>query len=271
LLLDLVSNPLDPGYAAAAARRTSPPRRTYEHAAVALGCLLIGFLLVVAYVHTHRSAPAAQKVHDDLVQRVRHAQQANDQLEQQANVLERQLAAAQNSALTNAGAPGTALSDEQLAAGTAAVTGPGLVVTLKEPPKPSATPTAGRGGSTPIQATNILTDRDVRSVVNELWADGAEAVSVNDIRLTPTSAVRFAGEAVLVDFQPVTSPYRVRAIGDPDTLATNFAQSSVASRYQTLAGVEHLGFSFTESQRLMLPASAAITPRYASVAPRRPR
>ena len=56
----------------------------------------------------------------------------------------------------------------------------------------------------------------MRSVVNELWSDGAEAIAVNGIRLTPTSAIRFAGDAVLVDFQPITSPYRIDAIGDAD-------------------------------------------------------
>ena len=45
-------------------------------------------------------------------------------------------------------------------------------------------------------------------MVNELWADGAQAMSVNDVRLTPTSAIRFAGQAVLVDFQPLLPPVR---------------------------------------------------------------
>jgi uncharacterized protein YlxW (UPF0749 family) len=144
------------------------------------------------------------------------------------------------------------------------------VVTLSDPSAPTAGPTPGRGGTTPIGATNILTDRDVRSVVNELWHDGAEAISVDDVRLTPTSAIRFAGEAVLVDFQPITSPYHIAAIGNADLLATNFAQSSVASRYQTLTGVEGIGFSFSDASDLTLPASAPVRVRYATV-PTRPK
>jgi uncharacterized protein YlxW (UPF0749 family) len=100
-------------------------------------------------------------------------------------------------------------------------------------------------------------------VVNELWHDGAEAVSVNDIRLTPNSAIRFAGDAVLVDFQPIDSPYVVRAIGNSDALAVAFADSDVASRYQTLRGAKGIGFSFDGSDRLELPASAAPALRYA--------
>jgi uncharacterized protein YlxW (UPF0749 family) len=100
-------------------------------------------------------------------------------------------------------------------------------------------------------------------VVNELWHDGAEAISVNDIRLTPTSAVRFAGDAVLVDFQPISSPYVIRAIGDSDRLAVAFADSGAASRYQTLSSAKGIGFQFDGSTDLQLPASAGLNLRYA--------
>jgi uncharacterized protein YlxW (UPF0749 family) len=146
-----------------------------------------------------------------------------------------------------------------------AVSGSGLVVTLREPPAPSPTATPG-GGDNPGGATLILTDRDVRSVVNELWHDGAEAIAVNDVRLTPTSSIRLAGEAVLVDTRAVIAPYEITAIGDADLLATNFAQSAVASRYQTLSGVEGIGFSFSNSDHVELPASTAARIQYASVA-----
>ena len=103
----------------------------------------------------------------------------------------------------------------------------------------------------------------MRSVVNELWHDGAEAIAVNDIRLTPTSAIRFAGEAVLVDFLPITSPYTVRAVGNAGDLVTAFAQSDVASRYHTLVSADGIGFSFDEKKKLTLPAGTSVTPRFA--------
>lgn len=264
LLIELVNNTLDPGYAAASRKRAKDaPRPWWEQAAVAIGCLLAGFVLVVGYVHMHRSAPEESKVHDSLVSRVRKAQNHADQLNAEVDRLQRQLSEAEQQALPQSGSPAEQVQRAQLAAGQIAVRGPGVTVTLRDPPTPTASPSGGRGGTTPIQATNILTDRDVRSVVNELWHDGAEAISVNNVRLTPTSAIRFAGQAVLVDFQPVTSPYRIRAVGSSDTLSTNFAQSTVASRYQTLKSVDHIGFSFAESAHLDLPASAPVTLRYA--------
>ncbi len=267
LLLDLVNEHLDPGYAAAARRRGADQRRHwYDRPAVALGCVLAGFVLVVGYLHAHRSAPAAAQAHTQLVQRVRAAQATASGLATQLSGVENSLARAQDSALPAAGVAGA--QRDRVALGEVAVSGPGMTVTLGEP-KVVSSRSAGRAGSQPIAATNILTDRDVRSVVNQLWADGAEAVAVNGIRLTPTTAIRFAGEAVLVDFQPINSPYRVQAIGDTDALSTSFASSDVASRYHTLASADGITFTFTTEDHLRLPAAAPALPSLATAAPSR--
>jgi uncharacterized protein YlxW (UPF0749 family) len=263
LLVDLVTNTLDPGYAAASARRAGR-RSWYDRPLVALGCLLIGFTAVVGYVHTNRSAPAAAKVHSDLVNRVRTAQRDGSALESSAAALGAQIDAQRNAALAGSDKSLTNnLARSELLAGATAVHGPGVRVSLADAPTATASPSNGRPGSTPITATAQLTDQDVRSVVNELWTDGAEAISVNDIRLTPTSAIRFAGEAVLVDFRPITSPYTIRAIGNADMLVTSFADSDVASRYQTLTAARGISFSFDEEKKLDLPASPLVNPIYA--------
>jgi len=275
LLVDLVTNTLDPGYAEAAARRAErpgSPQRWYDRPVLALGCLLVGFVLVIAYLHTNRAAPAAARITSDLAGRVRSAQATAAALGRTADGLDATVKQQRNAALSGAGGLSAALSAEELAAGAVAVTGPGVVVTLTDPPTPTASAAGGRAGTTPLSATHILTDRDVRSVVNELWSDGAEAISVNNIRLTSTSAIRFAGQAVLVDFEPIIGPYQIRAIGDSGSLITRFVQSAVASRYQTLTSADGIGFTFSESSKLNLPASEAPDLRYAtapsSTAPR---
>jgi uncharacterized protein YlxW (UPF0749 family) len=263
LLVDLVMNPADPGYAMAAARRGGR-RAWYDRPLAAVGCLLLGFTVAVAYVHTNRAAPQAATVHGALVARVKAAQATRAALDRTAGDLAAQIAQQRDRALSGAGPLRSDLERSQLLAGATAATGPGVVMRLADPPAASPSPEPGRP-STPNPG--LLTDRDVRSVVNQLWSAGAEAISVNDVRLTPTSAIRFAGEAVLVDFQPTTSPYTIRAIGDPDVLVTNFADSDVASRYHTLAAVRGLTFSFDEAKKLSLPASTPMTPRYAATVP----
>jgi uncharacterized protein YlxW (UPF0749 family) len=267
-LVELVTNPRELGYEQAAARRgPNPPRRWYDRPAVVAGALVAGFVLAVAYVHTHRAAPEAAKVHDSLVNRVRTLQRTDDTLQQRLDGLTAQLGALRASALPSSGALAQQLQRAEVLSGQVAVTGPGLTVTLSEPPAPSPTGVPGRNGSVPITATHILTDRDLRSVVNELWSDGAEAIAVNGIRLTPTSAIRFAGQAVLVDLEPISPPYRIAAIGDPNTLVTAFAASEVASRYNTLESAEGIGFSFAEKSRLTMSANAPAALRYAHVSP----
>jgi uncharacterized protein YlxW (UPF0749 family) len=261
-LVDLVLDPHERGYQLAAARR-GERTRWYDRPLLIAGALVAGFVLAIGYVHTHRSAPEAAKVHDGLVQRVHAAERQDADLAATAQRLGEQLNSARSSALPAGGAAGS-LARSQLLAGQVAVHGPGLQVVLSDPP--AATPT-NAPGRVPLSSPHILTDRDVRSVVNELWSAGAEAISVDDVRLTPTSAIRFAGQAVLVDFQPITSPYTIKAVGDPDRLITSFAASPVASRYKTLAGADGIGFSFSESTRLSLPASPGEQPRYASPLP----
>jgi uncharacterized protein YlxW (UPF0749 family) len=266
-LSDLVTNTLDPGYAAAAARRSADPRSRWwdrwSRPAVAIGCLLIGFTVAVAWVHTNRGAPAAARVHADLVTRVRAAQQADSSLAATAGTLAAEANRLRDAALPSGGAVRSQLDRDELLAGITPVTGPGMIVRLADPPRTNPTAVGGRPGTTPLADTAVLTDRDIRAVVNELWHDGAEAISVNDVRLTSTTAIRFAGQAVLVDFRPVTSPYTIRAIGDRNAVETAFVDSPISSRYQTLAGARGVAFSFSQADRLTLPASAAVTPRYA--------
>lgn len=85
--------------------------------------------------------------------------------------------------------------------GVAALSGPGLIVTIDDAPDAAA-------GS-----LNRVLDRDLQDIVNSLWQMGAEGIAVNDERLTQTSAIRGAGEAILVNYQPLNRPYVVAAVG----------------------------------------------------------
>lgn len=55
-------------------------------------------------------------------------------------------------------------------------------------------------------------------MVNELWAASAEAVSVNNHRVVGSSSFRCVGPVIHVDNVPISTPVRIRAIGDPEVL-----------------------------------------------------
>jgi uncharacterized protein YlxW (UPF0749 family) len=106
-----------------------------------------------------------------------------------------------------------------------------------------------------------VTDRDLQTVVNEIWVAGAEAVAVNGQRLTALSAIRSAGEAILVDFRPLNPPYALRAVG-PASMRTDFVEGFGGSYLQVLRdyGIE---YTVQDSTELRLPASAGVAVRYA--------
>ncbi|HYZ11006.1 MAG TPA: DUF881 domain-containing protein, partial [Actinomycetota bacterium] len=97
-------------------------------------------------------------------------------------------------------------------AGTAPVEGSGLVVILDDSP--------ARRSPTGDPNDLIVHERDIQTVVNALWAAGAEAVGINGERLTATSAVRCAGNTLLLHGTLHSPPYRIGAIGDADVMAT---------------------------------------------------
>lgn len=256
MLDQLLTDTLDPGYRAAAKRPTR--KRWYDGPLVWAGCAAVGLLLVMSYDQSHRSEPARAAARKELIDRIHSVGKARDQLEHLASQLANDVSRLRDAQLSGTQ---TGLGELEVDAGSVPVTGPGIVVRLSEPPKSSQSPAPGSGPVVPVGAA--IHDTDIRAVVNVLWAAGAEAISVNGIRLTPTSAIRFAGESVLVDFQPINSPYEIDAIGSRTNLQVQFAESAVAAALKTKEDVEGIGFDFSGKARLTLASANVTRPRFA--------
>lgn len=263
-LLDAVlAETLDPAYAQAAAARAAAPTggparpRWRGRTLVALTMVIAGLLLAITYDHAAAGAKGAEKVRASLIDDIDRESKVSDDLEAQLRTLNRTVTTTRDRTLA-ATAEGQRALDELARAesGAAArqVSGPGLLVTLA-----NADPTADEdpvGGSTQQDPREKVQDGDLQLVVNALWSAGAEAISINGQRLGPTTAIRFAGEAVLVDFRPVASPYEVSAIGDPHTLRDKFV---LDPRVQALASLSlslHLRFDLASKDKLTLPAGS---------------
>ena len=256
LLVDIASQGLDPGYAAAAARRARPDsggdRRPRPWLAVA-GVLAATLLVVIAAVQAHRHAPNAARTRDALVAQVHAQSRSIDALQTRLDRLRTETASLRDAGLASAAAGqrlAGRLDAEEVASGAAAVTGPGLRVTLDDA-------SDGR---------NRVLDRDLQATVNALWAAGAEAVAVDGQRMTAQTAIRQAGDAILVNFEPVTAPYDVTAIGDPVALETTFGSSRTASRLHAYIQLYGLRFDYARAATLTLPPAPGLALRYATVA-----
>jgi uncharacterized protein YlxW (UPF0749 family) len=271
LLVDVMTNTLDEAYAERAARNargtadTTPSgetsgarRRAAGASAVGVVALvLLGLLTGTAISQVRERAAASAGVRGDLVAEVRDRSAETDQLEQQAAALRAEVSATRDDAL-GADAAGRAAADAvrrlEVAAGATAVTGPGVMLTVDDAPVDGDVSTTPRlRAGTP--AVSRVNDRDLQAIVNGLWAAGAEAVAVNDVRLSSRSAIRSAGEAVLVDFRPLSPPYVVTAVGRPADLEVGFVDSPAGRSLQALAEITGITWSLERRDELLLPAA----------------
>lgn len=246
LLVDLWTNSLDPGYAAAARRAPAEPAGRRRSVALAVGVLAAAFVVVVAAEQARVRAPSAARSRADLTAQVQAESKAVDSLTAQVQRLRLATSRLRDAALGGS-AEGASIAAqlraEEIAAATVPVVGPGLRVTLDDAP------------ASPGHEQNRVVDRDLQAVVNALWAAGAEAVAVNGQRLSAQSSIREAGEAVLVNFQPLHAPYAVDAIGDPVGIETAFAQSGAAARMRSYVQLYGLRFGYSRQRSLRLPAA----------------
>jgi len=273
LLVDMMRDAQDPAYAAAAGVRADrtgrrpaprPPRR------VALGVLVLTLVGLVtgAAAAALRAAPAdGEQVRARLVSEVQQRTADSERLRAEAAALRTEVGGQRDAALAR-DAQGrqqaSALRALELAAAAVPVAGPGVVVVVDDRPDGGGAPALPRGGQ--VGDGRVL-DRDLQALVNGLWAAGAEAVSVNDLRLGARTAIRSAGQAVLVDFRPISPPYVVRALGDPGRLEAEYADGVAGRRLATYASLYGLPYDVRSEARLRLPAASVPDLRSAVAAP----
>ena len=93
-------------------------------------------------------------------------------------------------------------------AGLTEVSGEGVTVTMND----SSSKGSGDMNAYLVHAEDLL------SVVNELYAAGAKAVSINGQRMVGGSAISCAGSIVMVNGVRVAAPFEIKAVGDPAVL-----------------------------------------------------
>jgi uncharacterized protein YlxW (UPF0749 family) len=138
------------------------------------------------------------------------------------------------------------------AVGLSPLSGPGLVVTLTDAPRGSD----GRYPEGVEPDALVVHQQDVQSVLNGLWAGGAEAMAVQDQRLVTTSAVRCIGNTLLLVGRTYSPPFVIRAIGDPARLQAALDAEYGVRVYQQYAQAYGLGYDVRAPRTVSVPAYA---------------
>ena len=255
LLTEVTQHPLDPEYREAAERRAAAGRTRRRGgvgtAAVAALAVALGAATTWSVLALRAPQPSAIAAREVLAGQITERSAEVDRLRERSGALSDEIAL-QQQALSGVDAPLLdRLAADSVASGATAVTGDGLRITLRDADTDDEDPN-GR-----------VRDSDLQLVVNGLWASGAEAVAVNGERLGPTTAIRTAGDAILVDVVPLVGPYAVEAIGDPQDMQTALARTSGGQLLAVLQSTYGIPTGVSSQRDLHLPAAGAVTLRSA--------
>lgn len=162
----------------------------------------------------------------------------------------------QNESLTD----GLATGDSEIAAerdraaaeagdaGFTPVRGPALVVSLDDAPRMA-------GGLPPGATVDdvVVHQQDVQAVVNAMWAGGAEAMTIMDVRVISTSAVRCVGNTLLLHGQVYSPPFVIAAIGPVDRMRAALDASPGVGAYRRAAEDFGLGYDVRQEADRKMP------------------
>ena len=134
-----------------------------------------------------------------------------------------------------------------------ALSGSGVTVTLDD--SPLWENAVNNNGTTANINDYVIHQQDVESVVNALWAGGADALMIMDQRVLFNSAVICSGNVLSLHGKKYSPPFTISAIGDPQRLraALNDSEAiTILKQYVTawLQGGECRGPSVPRYRRL---------------------
>ncbi|MFJ9978186.1 DUF881 domain-containing protein [Streptomyces cyaneofuscatus] len=265
LLNNVMDHSLDDGYAEASARRQADgsaglPRTLKSKLGLAAGLVLAALVVTLGAAEARVSAPVVAKEREELIDRINAETRAADTLESDVDTLRTDVSERQRKALEQHGGDQGELV--ALLSGATPVQGPGVKLVVDD----AKNTDQGGGGpreSSSFSDTGRVRDRDMQRVVNGLWESGAEAIAINGQRLTALSAIRAAGDAILVDNRPLVPPYTVLAVGDGKNLAAAFRDSADGQYLNALKESFDIRTSLSDQAEVRLPAAPSLIVRTA--------
>lgn len=292
LLRDLYHSTIDDEYRDAAGRRratstpTGDPSDRLESAArdsvsattwtnrlvrqpifiLGIGVLVIGMLLATTALQARRTAPALAAERQSLVERIESERGRAAALRAEVAAASAGLAEVRDAALqaTEEGERVSAgLEALRLVGAAVPLIGPGLVVTVD-----NAAPSDLGIDDDAAAGEGSIQDIDLQQLVNGLWEAGAEAVAVDGHRVTALSSIRTAGDALFMDLQPLSAPYEVVAIGDPQSLGPRFLDSYGAGWFQFLSSAYDIRFDVSSVDEVAVAGATSLDLDWAETFPR---
>ncbi|ERK30865.1 DUF881 domain-containing protein [Clostridium intestinale] len=202
-------------------------KRLYSQIAVAIVCALLGFFLSYQFkLISSREENKQQSTYatTDILKEVESLKAERDDVKKQNEDLQAQLKKLEDDA-AKSGAVDMDIKKEldttRMITGTVDVKGQGIILRI--------TPKSDIFSSNKESAAS-LDELELIHLINSLWFARAEAISINDYRLTPQTGIKNSGSVVNIGSEGRVDPSKeiiIKAIGDKNSLdaALKFANT----------------------------------------------
>ena len=123
-----------------------------------------------------------------------------------------------------------------------------------------------QGPGVQITVNYALRAADVLALINEIRNASAEAIAINNQRITAHTSIKEVNGMLLIDDLPQAPPYRIAALGDTNTLMG--ALNRLGGLLQIWNEIEGVSISIEPGDQLTAPrVTTPLTLRYAQPAP----
>lgn len=139
-----------------------------------------------------------------------------------------------------------------VAAGSTPVSGRGLTVTLDDAPVDARREDLNAD-------LLVVHQQDIQSVMNALWAGGAEAMGLMDQRVVSTTGVQCQGNVLRLHGRMYSPPFVITVIGEPEQLRAALDDDPSVRSYVRDAGELGLGWNVEDRDTVDLPAYSGAT------------
>lgn len=225
--------------------------------AVALVCCILGFMLAYQFriISLQESNISLQGDSSQITGQIEQLKKQKDDLDKKVNELQTKLKEYQDAAATKSGADKKMLDElNTLNAliGSEDVTGQGIIITIT--PRNSIFP------SDIDSVRNVITDKVLTNIVNELRFAGAEAISINNIRVTSYTGIKTSGgvSSIFIGSSDKISPYEpitIKAIGNKEDLNSAMVFPGVLYNNSDIPSSAYIVSSPQKSDNIQIPKS----------------
>ena len=198
-------------------------KKVLSQLVVAVVCAFLGFLLTYQFKQLS-VANSGDIDYDsaDILSEIEILKKEKEDLQKNNEILSEELKKLEDAAAKEGEVEGEIkkqLDNARMQIGLLDVKGPGVVITLAL--KNSVFGTNG------TQTVNTVSEEEIINLINSLWYAGAEAISINEMRITPQTGIKMAGSSISIGSAGRVDPNSeiiIKAIGDKNklNLAVNF-------------------------------------------------